>query len=295
MEQQGALRGIRVAPRDAQDQPRAARRGGVERLRVEACLAEYGLGVLGGGDLPDGLRAVSCVGGVDADQVPDERHNVVLGISQGAQRGVLEVGHEPILPCPDRVGAARRLTGPCRISPMSETLGVVSPWLSDEELSAARGTLPILYVEAVPVRVDAAGRITSVGLLLRARPDGSLSRAVVAGRVLYKERIRDALIRHLEKDLGPMALPRLPVSIAPFTIVEYFPDPTVTGFHDPRQHAVALAYVVPVDGDCEPSQSAIDLAWLTPEEATSEAVLAEFSGGQDRLIRLAMAFGGRLP
>ena len=64
---------------------------------------------------------------------------------------------------------------------------------------------------------------------------------------------------------------------------------------DYRQHAVALAYVVPVDGDCEPTQSAIDLAWLTPEEATSEAVLAEFSGGQDRLIRLAMAFGGRLP
>ena len=94
---------------------------------------------------------------------------------------------------------------------------------------------------------------------------------------------------------GRWRCPRLPVSIAPFTIVEYFPDPTVTGFHDPRQHAVALAYVVPVDGDCEPTQSAIDLAWLTPEEATSEAVLAEFSGGQDRLIRLAMAFGGRLP
>ena len=92
-----------------------------------------------------------------------------------------------------------------------------------------------------------------------------------------------------------MALPRLPVSISPFTVVEYFPDPSVTGFHDPRQHAVALAYVVPVDGDCVPTQSAIDLAWLTPEEASSEAVLAEFSGGQDRLIRLALAYGGRLP
>ncbi len=177
---------------------------------------------------------------------------------------------------------------------MSETLATAAGWLTDDDLSAARETLPILYVEAVPVRVDAAGRITGVGLLLRARPDGTLSRAVVAGRVLHKERIRDALIRHLEKDLGPVALPRLPVSISPFTVVEYFPDPTVSGFHDPRQHAVALAYVVPVDGDCEPSQSAIDLAWLTPEEATSEAVLAEFSGGQDRLIRLAMAFGGRL-
>jgi ADP-ribose pyrophosphatase YjhB (NUDIX family) len=178
---------------------------------------------------------------------------------------------------------------------MSEALGVVSPWLSDEDLSTVRGTLPILYVEAIPVRIDATGRITAVGLLLRARPDGTLSRAVVAGRVMYKERIRDALIRNLEKDLGPVALPRLPVSISPFTIVEYFPDPTVTGFHDPRQHAVALAYVVPVDGDCVPTQSAIDLAWLTPEEATSEAVLAEFTGGQDRLIRLAMAFGGQLP
>lgn len=178
---------------------------------------------------------------------------------------------------------------------MSETLGVVSPWLSDEDLSTARGALPILYVEAIPVRIDATGRITAVGLLLRARPDGTLSRAVVAGRVLYRERIRDALIRNLEKDLGPVALPRLPVSISPFTVVEYFPDPTVTGFHDPRQHAVALAYVVPVDGDCVPTQSAIDLAWLTPEEATSEAVLAEFSGGQDRLIRLAMAFSGQLP
>lgn len=177
---------------------------------------------------------------------------------------------------------------------MSETLDLSSAWLSREELESARENLPILYVEAVPVRVDASGRITAVGLLLRARPDGSLSRAVVAGRVLYKERIRDALIRHLEKDLGPVALPRLPVSISPFTVVEYFPDPTVTGFHDPRQHAVALAYVVPVDGDCAPSQAAIDLAWLTPEEATSEAVLAEFTGGQDRLIRLAMAYGGRL-
>ena len=177
---------------------------------------------------------------------------------------------------------------------MSDTLDLATGWLTDDELGTARGNLPILSVEAVPVRVDASGGLTAVGLRLRARPDGTLSRAVVAGRVLHKERIRDALIRHLEKDLGPMALPRLPVSISPFTVVEYFPDPTVTGFHDPRQHAVALAYVVPVDGDCAPSQSAIDLAWLTPEEATSETVLAEFTGGQDRLIRLAMAYGGRL-
>ena len=52
-------------------------------------------------------------------------------------------------------------------------------------------------------------------------------------------------MRHLEKDLGPLALPRLPADPTPFTIVEYFPDPDRSGFHDPRHHAVSLAYVVP--------------------------------------------------
>jgi ADP-ribose pyrophosphatase YjhB (NUDIX family) len=168
-------------------------------------------------------------------------------------------------------------------------------WLSAEQLESARERLPILYVDAVPVRTDASGRVTSVGLLLRARPDGSISRAVVSGRVLYGEQIRDALVRHLEKDLGPVALPDLPVSPAPFTVVEYFPSPAVTGFHDPRQHAVSLAFVVPVAGDCQPSQNALDLVWMEPHEAVSDAVISEMTGGQDRLVRLALAFAGVLP
>lgn len=178
---------------------------------------------------------------------------------------------------------------------MSDILDVTAGWLSHQDMDAARQALPILYVEAVPVRVDTIGQIRSVGLLLRARPDGSISRAVVAGRVLHKERIRDALVRHLEKDLGPMAFPRLPASPSPFTVAEYFPDPTVTGFHDPRQHAVSLAYIVPVDGECQPSQAALDLAWFTPQEVVGEDVLAEMSGGQDRLIRMALAHAGVLP
>lgn len=168
-------------------------------------------------------------------------------------------------------------------------------WLSDAEMGAVRAHLPVVYVEVVPVRLDGAGRITSVGLLLAPTPDGSISRTLVSGRVLHSERIREAVLRHVEKDLGAMALPRVPVSPVPFTIAEYFPDPTVSGFHDPRQHAVALAFVVPVDGDCRPSQSALDLAWLSPEEAVSPAVAAEMSGGRDRLVRMALAFAGSLP
>ena len=92
-----------------------------------------------------------------------------------------------------------------------------------------------------------------------------------------------------------MALPQVPTSPQPFTIVEYFPDEAVTGFHDPRQHAVSLAYVVSVDGDCAPSQDALDLVWVTPQEATSPIFQQEMSGGQGRLIRMALAHSGQLP
>ena len=168
-------------------------------------------------------------------------------------------------------------------------------WLSRDDLEQARERLPLVYVDAIPVRVDERGEVVAVGLLLRAMPDGSISRAPVSGRVQYGERVRDALVRHLEKDLGPMALPQLPTAPQPFTIAEYFPDPSVTGYHDPRQHAVSLAFVVPVSGDCVPSASALDLQWMTPEEAAGEGVAVEMTGGQDRLLRLALAHVGVLP
>jgi ADP-ribose pyrophosphatase YjhB (NUDIX family) len=168
-------------------------------------------------------------------------------------------------------------------------------WLSREAMELVRAQVPIVYVDAVPVRVDAMGNVTQVGLLLRVAADGTISRMVVSGRVLFGERIRNALMRHCEKDLGPMALPRIPTDPAPFTVVEYFPDPTRSGFYDPRHHAVSLAYVVPVDGDCEPTQQALDLAWFTPDEAVSDDVRNQMTSGHDRLIRLALAHVGKLP
>ncbi len=175
---------------------------------------------------------------------------------------------------------------------MTETHG---SWLSHDELQSARDQLPLVYVDAIPVRVDDRGLVTAIGLLLGANPDGMLSRMFVSGRVKKGERIRDALLRHLEKDLGPLALPRVPASPQPFTVVEYFPDASVTGFVDERQHAVSLAYVVPVDGECTPSQQALEITWLSPLDAFSPDILVELPGGRDRLLRMAMAHCGVLP
>jgi len=57
---------------------------------------------------------------------------------------------------------------------------------------------------------------------------------------------------------------------------------------------VSLAYVVPIDGDCQPQQSAIDLAWVSPEEAAGQEIQLDMMGGQGTLLRQALAHVGRL-
>jgi ADP-ribose pyrophosphatase YjhB (NUDIX family) len=173
--------------------------------------------------------------------------------------------------------------------------GTSPGWLEQHDLDAVRDAVPMVYVEAVPVRTDHLGRVERVGLLLRARADGTISRSIVSGRVLHGETIREALWRHLTKDLGTESDPQLPASPVPFTVAEYFPDPGRTGFHDPRQHAVALAYLVPVLGECAPAQDALEFTWMTCEEVTSPLVATEMTGGHDRLLRIALASAQRLP
>ena len=165
-------------------------------------------------------------------------------------------------------------------------------WLSEEDLYEARRRLPLVYVEAIPVRLDSLGYVTEIGLLYVADEAGRFQRTFVSGRVLYRETIRAALMRHLEKDLGPLAFPQLPPSVVPCAVAEYFPAPSETGLTDDRQHAVALVYVVPVTGECEPRQDALELTWLTPEEALGEDIQAEFIGGRGDVVRQALAHVG---
>lgn len=161
-------------------------------------------------------------------------------------------------------------------------------WLSDDELEQVRTRLPLLYVEAVPVRLDGLGNVSQVGMLLRVSEEGLMNRSLVAGRVMFGETVRRALFRHLERDLGPMAFPQIPASSIPAQIAEYFPFPNEKYF-DHRQHAVSLVFVVPVTGTCDPRQDALEITWLRPAEAVAPQVLAEMEGGRGVLLRSALA------
>lgn len=167
-----------------------------------------------------------------------------------------------------------------------------SGWLDDDELELVRRRVPMVYVEAIPVRVDASGWVEHLGLLLRANDEGVMTRTFVSGRINYGESIREALLRHLEKDLGAMALPQLPPSIAPFTIAEYTPFPW-SRLTDERQHAVSLVFLVPVSGECDPRQDALEISWLAPEEALDPDLLDELEGGRGDLLKTAIGQLGR--
>jgi ADP-ribose pyrophosphatase YjhB (NUDIX family) len=165
-------------------------------------------------------------------------------------------------------------------------------WLSEFALAETRSRVPILYVEAVPARVDTLGQIEQIGVLLRtSAATGEINRTLVSGRVFHGESIRDALQRNIENDLGPTAFPRLPVNLVPAAVAEYFPFPGMR-LHDPRQHAVALVYVVPVTGECNPRQDALELTWLSPADALQPSLLDDLEGGRGQLLKQALAWSG---
>ena len=169
-----------------------------------------------------------------------------------------------------------------------------SAWLTDQELADVRRRIPILYVEAVPVRVDGMGVVTSVGMLLRGNAQGAITRTLVSGRVMFGETLRDALFRHLEKDLGPMAFPLLPPQPGAVPGGRVLPVPGAERV--PRRAAArGVARVRGArDRHREPRQDALELTWMTPAEASSPSIHAEMEGGRGTLLRAALASVGVL-
>lgn len=157
------------------------------------------------------------------------------------------------------------------ITPEDFIRGMGNPpgWLPSDEINRMRHEIPIPYVVVVPVRTDDLGRVAQIGSLLRVTDDGGIERTLIAGRVLYHESLREAVARNVAKDLGDIALPQLPISLQPFTVAEFFPTPGLSDYYDPRQHAIALCYVVPIAGDCKPQDETLDVEWVDRPETCS--------------------------
>lgn len=166
-------------------------------------------------------------------------------------------------------------------------------WLSPSELNQIRSKVPLVYLNLVPVKLDTQGRLEAVALLLRGKSRTGMIRSLVAGRILLHETLREAVCRHLEKDLGPMCLPVLPTTLVPFNVAEYFPIPGST-LYDERQHAIALCYVIPVNGDCQAYDDALEISWFTPQECLLPEVISQLEEGHQSVLKQALAHLGYL-
>ena len=169
-------------------------------------------------------------------------------------------------------------------------------WLDKATIDDMRSKTPIPYVIVVPVHTDDLGRIRQVGTLLCAN-DGSdvaLRRTLISGRVLYHESIREAITRNISKDLGDLTLASLPPTVQPFTVAQFFPTPGFSDYYDPRQHAIALCYIVPIAGEVEPQEETLDVEWTDASRALDPEFLSQLSYGMDHILVQALAGSGML-
>lgn len=166
-------------------------------------------------------------------------------------------------------------------------------WMTSREIDNLRSQTPLPYIVVLPVRCDEFGRIAYVGSLLTAtHADGTVSRSLITGRILYHETIREAIARNISKDLGDITLPALPVNLQPFTVAEFFPTPGVSPYFDPRQHAVALCYIVEIEGECQPLDATLDVEWVSADQALQPEFLSQLPNGFDRIVAQGLVASG---
>jgi ADP-ribose pyrophosphatase YjhB (NUDIX family) len=141
-------------------------------------------------------------------------------------------------------------------------------WLTDEEWHLVEGRMPIACVDVLPLR-NAEGSPQEVGLIWRPAPVDQ-HWCLIGGRILRNESVEEAQQRLLTDSLGPHIRWRSRTNEQPIYVAQYFPHKRAGYPRDPRKHAVALTYVVDLDGRIEPSgEAAGGFRWFASDSLSS--------------------------
>ena len=134
-------------------------------------------------------------------------------------------------------------------------------WLPRPAYWLARQVLPIPCVDVLPYRSSDTG--PKVGLIRRIGADRvTAGWALVGGRVMMRESLEEAIVRHLESTLGDALEIGAVDTSRPLHAAEYSPDGRPGGRVDPNKHAVALSYVLAIEGSVTPMGEAVDFEWF---------------------------------
>jgi len=163
----------------------------------------------------------------------------------------------------------------------SDIIGAGNRWLSPDEYSFVRARVPILCVD---VLLSPRGRPSAVGLIRRETYAGGSGWCLVGGRVLRDEHLGVAVQRHVASTLG-VELRVDPSTLTLRTVAEYFTEPGLGDFFDPRKHAVALTYTATCDGPPRPAGEALAFRWFEVSELRG----VDFGFGQGDVVARALA------
>ena len=172
-------------------------------------------------------------------------------------------------------------------------------WIPDGLWRTIQSSVPIVCVDAVPVRLttnpDGHRVIISIGLIRRAVPDpfgepdvssvtGRSGWGIVGGRMRHGATLAEELGRQVRETLGPEAVATPIDATNPTYVAQYSPHGPDDRFDaaDPRQHAIGLTWVVTLAGTLSPQGEATGFDWF-PVDALPPP--AAFGFGQENVVR----------
>ena len=153
-------------------------------------------------------------------------------------------------------------------------------WLPVEDWRKVQRCLPIVCVDVLPIR-RRQGELRDIGLVFRETPHQGRQWCLIGGRLQYNELLTEGVERELREALGDKIIFTCFGSDEPLKVAQYLPTPDKGELYDPRQHALALTYVVELSGEITPQGEALEFSWFPV------AGLAEMQGigfGQQPII-----------
>ena len=151
---------------------------------------------------------------------------------------------------------------------------------------ALQRIIPIACVDLLPVRLDERGRVSSIGLILRKVPLRDPAWCLVGGRVRYSETLAEARVRQIQITLGSGVACSTLLGGQPATVAEYAPGGSPRFRWDPRKHAIAITYLVELEGVPVPQGEALDFRWFPPGSGLTRS---QVGFDQDQVIDSCLA------
>jgi ADP-ribose pyrophosphatase YjhB (NUDIX family) len=168
-----------------------------------------------------------------------------------------------------------------------DVLQAKEQYLPGPEWDLVRKSVPILCVD---VLLSPAGDSRRVGLIRRDAPQGQ-GWCLVGGRVLRNEHLPVAVERHVAATLGPgVRVDRSTLELG--AVIEYFTEPGLGEFCDPRKHAVSMTYSAECEctGAPEARGEAHEFGWFSLDQLPG----LDFGFGQGEVVARVLKKLGRV-